>query len=326
MVALDNFNKRLFGKPISTLYDAWKDPYVTDSTIRQRLLGILTSPFDYNGRGRAAIGDILGMTEEVNGHMIPSLMKELREHPERAEEMAMALIYRLKQSPGSIEAERELGQDPAPDNYYLYYLDVSRQLMPIVTQETADKLFANYPLILSDYDSYPRYEPMIDLLEDKAIPKKYKKTALTQWYEHAIDLEQESVDSWTYPRIYPLVNFMAGTQIDNWDTEDRWVPQEILSFVRGLNFPEESQEARCIAGAFMYTVQHLTKFLPPDEQFDFAWKTIIDNPYEFPFDKAPDIDDEEYETFVTWLKDESNRRGMHEFNTQRATILEEKTS
>ena len=119
---------------------------------------------------------------------------------------------------------------------------------------------------------------------------------------------------------------MAGMQIGDWDAKDRWVPQDILSFVRDLEFSENSQEARYIASAFMHTVQHLTKFLPPDEQFDFAWKIIVDNPCGFPFDKAPDIDDEEYETFVTWLKDESNRRGMHEFNTQRATILEEKTS
>ena len=27
-----------------------------------------------------------------------------------------------------------------------------------------------------------------------------------------------------------------------------------------------------------------------------------------------------------WLKEESNKRGMHEFDTQHATILEEKTS
>ena len=76
----------------------------------------------------------------------------------------------------------------------------------------------------------------------------------------------------------------------------------------------------------MYTVQHLTKFLPPDEQFDFAWKTIVDNPYGFSFDQAPDIGDEEYITFATWLNEESNRRGMHEFDTLYATILEEKTS
>ncbi len=254
MVALDNFNKQLFGKPISTLYDAWKDPYMTDPTIRQRLLGILTSPFDYNG------------------HMIPSLMKELREHPELAEEMATAVIYRLKQSPDSIEAEREPGQDPAPDNYYLYYLDVSRQLMPIVTQETADELFANYPLIL---DSYPQHEPIKELLEDKAIPEKYKKSALTQWYRYATDPEQKSDDSWTYPRLYPVVNFMAGMRIGDWDAKDMWVPRDILSFVRDLEFSEESQEAIYIASAFMYTVQHLTKFLPPDEQFDFAWKLLL---------------------------------------------------
>lgn len=75
MVALDNFNKRLFGKPISTLYEAWEDPYTTDPTIRQRLLGILTSPFDYNGRGRAAIGDMFEMKKEVNNQMTSSLEK-----------------------------------------------------------------------------------------------------------------------------------------------------------------------------------------------------------------------------------------------------------
>ena len=47
--------------------------------------------------------------------------------------------------------------------------------MPIVTQETADGLFANYPLIL---DSYPQHEPIKELLEDKAIPEKYKKVLL----------------------------------------------------------------------------------------------------------------------------------------------------
>ena len=101
---------------------------------------------------------------------------------------------------------------------------------------------------------------------------------------------------------------MAGMQIGDWDAKDRWVPQDILSFVRDLEFSENSQEARYIASAFMHTVQHLTKFLPPDEQFDFAWKIIVDNPYGFSFDQTPDIGDEEYIAFAIWLKNESNLR------------------
>lgn len=173
------------GHGFDHVYSLWKDPDVTDPTIRQCAVTVLTAPRAC-GLISEAVGRLAYIHEKADGSDTSSLRERLRGRPELAEELAAGVLHWLEQTGGDIEHSNSDLEG---------YQRVIRELMPLVGEETAQKLFMRY----SFRDTASLLGPLAELLGDAGIHRKYKDICVTHWLEA---IEQEQADAAESGRTY----------------------------------------------------------------------------------------------------------------------------
>lgn len=299
------------GRSLDQVYALWKDPEVTNPTVRQRAVAVLTAPHGYNlpyPHSDQSIGRLLNISEEVDGEKTISLRKRLADKPELAKELAYGLMYWLDTTGGRIEGD-------TLDSRYDYQAAI-QHLLPIVDEETADKLFAHYPI--NDLQPYwnmntaSGYQPLVNLLYDAEVPRKYKDVGLAKWFEIA---EQE-VEGTTQPREEHerAVNKMAEF-VQTW-TYGEGVDDEVqTSIVTFLESHIPTGDTYVKGHVVRQVAEHITD---EDVRFKFAWRHIFVGPTKdwghFRVDNERDL------ALVEWVREEAHRRDLPQFDAK-ADIL-----
>ena len=301
------------GRSLDQIYALWKDPEVTNPTIRQRAVAVLTAPHGYNlpyPHSDQSLGRLLHIDEEVNGKRTNSLRERLSDRPELATELAHGVLYWLEITGGRIEGD-------TLDSRY-YYQSAIQHLLPLVDEETADKLFAHYPV--NDIEPYwnmdtaSGYQPLVNLLYDREIPREYKDIGLSKWFEVAEQEEQGTAQ----PReeheraISKMAEFVqAWTYGEGVDEE---VHTAIVTFLEA-HTPADKTYAR---GHVVRQVgEHITD---EDVRFDFAWRHVLEGPED---DWGHfRIRDERDLAFVEWIKEEAHKRELTQFDAKADSLIQ----
>jgi hypothetical protein len=206
------------GRSYDEVYAVWGDPQVVNPTIRQRALAALTRPLNVVlpfASPEQSIARLLCIKEEVDGLETASLRSRLKAKPLLAEEMAAGVLYWYENL--QVEAADQIPRQ-----------SVIRELLPIVSKETANRLFDYFEIndIFPFYtpDSSSGYGPLMKLLSDPEIPGKYKDSALTSWMEIAEHEQEGSArPRQEYERaIWAMANFISDSVYDR-DVDDQTI-------------------------------------------------------------------------------------------------------
>ena len=116
--------------------------------------------------------------EEINGKSTHCIRKRLANRPELTQELTQGYLYWL---------DNLNGQDKASEADAYHYQAAILELVPMVDEETADRLFTHYPYKAtepSQYDHRPAegYDPMVELLKDQGIPKNIR---IPHWHGYS---------------------------------------------------------------------------------------------------------------------------------------------
>jgi hypothetical protein len=189
------------------------------------------------------------------------------------------------------------------------------ELMPLVHEETADRLFGHFSLLdLETYqnpDDTSGYNPLIDLLRNPDIPQKYIDSAVAQWidiaeleerhqrwprqeYERAVIWMQRFVQSWTRGM---EVNRSAHTQIIRFLEDHLPVEQH---YVRGDNVGRVAGSISDVELRFWFLTRH-----SDSESEQLGSFTVNDE-----LDLA----------ILEWAKLEAQKRGVQATGTRLAAI------
>lgn len=295
------------GRSLDQVYALWKDPEVTNPTIRQRAVAVLTAPHGYNlpyPHSDQSLGRLLHINEEVDGKQTNSLRERMKDTPELATELAQGLLYWLETTGGRIEGD-------TLDSRYDYQGAI-QHLLPIVDEETADKLFAHYPVNdLEPYwnmDTASGYQPLVNLLYDREIPRKYKDIGLAKWFEVAEQEEQGTVQ----PReeheraIKKMAKFIQTWTYGEGVDDD--IHTAIVSFLESNTPADKTYVQGYVA---RQVAEHITD---EDVRFNFAWRHVFVGPADdfghFRVDNERDL------AFVEWIKEEAHKRELPQFDAK----------
>lgn len=301
------------GRSLDQVYALWKDPEVTNPTIRQRAVAVLTAPHGYNlpyPHSDQSLGRLLHINEDIDGKQTSSLRERMADKPELATELAHGVLYWLETTGGRIEGD-------TLDSRYDYQSAI-QHLLPLVDEETADKLFAHYPINdIQPYwnmDTASGYQPLTNILYDRNIPRKYKDIGLAKWFEVAEQEEQgtvqpreeheraiknmaEFVQTWTYgERVDDEVHTALVTFLESHTPADK-------TYVQGY-------VARQVA-------EHITD---EDVRFSFAWRHVCVGPADdfghFRIDNERDL------AFVDWIREEAHERELPQFDAKADALIQ----
>jgi len=170
------------GKNYDQIYSLWKTPgAITDPFVRQRAVTILASPSGIMFPFKAPDQHLprLFAIHESGYPERSSIRTRLTDRPDLSHEMAQAAMYWQKHTP-IVRDRFGIRHDGRADQQALI-----RQLIPIVDEETADKLFRFVeikditPYENSDFVS--GYRPLETIITDKEMPFKYKQMVLERW-------------------------------------------------------------------------------------------------------------------------------------------------
>lgn len=301
------------GRSLDQVYTLWKDPEVTNLTIRQRAVAVLTAPHGYNlpyPHSDQSLGRLLCINEEVDGKQTNSLRERMKDTPELATELAHGLLYWLDTTGGRIEGDML-------DSRYDYQLAI-QHLLPIVDEETADKLFAHYPVNdlepFWNMDTASGYQPLVNLLYDREIPRKYKDIGLTKWLEVAEQEEQGTV----HPReeheraIKNMAEFVQTWTYGEGVDDD--IHTAIVSFLESHTPADKTYLRGYVA---RQVAEHITD---EDVRFNFAWRHVFVGPADefgrFRVDNVRDL------AFVEWIKEEAHKRELLQFDTKANALVQ----
>ena len=301
-------------RSIDEIYRLWVDPEVTNPTIRQRAVTILTAPNGYSlpySHPDQSLGRFLGIDEEIDGERAQSLRKRLAKRPQLATEAAAGLLYWIETTGGQIDGA---GIDSRPS-----YLAAMLELLPIVDEETGDKLFAHYPI--NDLESYwtldsdSGYNPLTYLLRDSAVPRRYKNIGLARWF----DIAEQEIQGIAQPRveheeaIRKMAEF-AQTWTYGEDVDDE-VHTAIIAFLE-KNTPDGTTYVR------PYTARQVEEHITDaGVRFNFAWRHVFIGPTDdwshFKIEDVRDLD------FVGWMRDEAQKRDLPQFEAKASSLFQE---
>lgn len=172
----------LGGKNYDQIYSLWKTPgAITDPFVRQRAVTILASPAGVMFPFRAPDQHLprLFAMHEPGYPERSSIRTRLADRPDLSHEMAQGAIYWQTHTP-IVRDRFGVRHDSREDLQALI-----RQLLPIVDEATADKLFRFVEINdLTPYensDFVSGYRPLETIITDKEMPFKYKQAALERW-------------------------------------------------------------------------------------------------------------------------------------------------
>jgi hypothetical protein len=301
------------GRSLDQVYALWKDSEVTNPTIRQRAVAVLTAPHGYNlpyPHSDQSLGRLLHINEEVDGKQTDSLRERMKDTPELATELAHGLLYWLDTTGGRIEGD-------TLDSRYDYQSAI-QHLLPIVDEETADKLFAHYPVNdLEPYwnmDTASGYQPLVNLLYDREIPRKYKDIGLAKWFEVAEQEEQGTVQ----PReeheraIKNMAEF-----VQTW-TYGEGVDDDIHTSIASFLESHTPAGTTYVEGfAARQVAEHITD---EDVRFNFAWRHILVGPAKdwghFRVENERDL------ALVEWMRKEAHKRELPQFDAKADALVQ----
>lgn len=301
------------GRSLDQVYALWKDPEVTDPTIRQRAVAVLTAPYGYElpyPHSDQSLGRLLRINEEVEGKQTSSLRERLAYRPELTNELADGLLYWLDTTGGRIE-------DATLDSRHDYQLAI-RHLLPIVNEETAEKLFAHYPI--NDLEPYwnidfaSGYQPLINLLYDREIPDKYKNIGLAKWFEIAEQEEEGAVE----PReeheraIKNMAEFVQTWTYS--ESVDDDIHTSIVSFIERRTPADTTYVQGFVT---RQVAEHITD---EDVRFNFAWRHVV-------VGSASDwsrfrINNDQDLAFIDWMREEAHKRGLPQFDAKADDLVQ----
>lgn len=294
-------------RDIREVYELWKDPEITNPALRQQIIIYLTAPYDYDAsvtRSRYRPG-VLSLHEEINGKSTHSIRKRLADRPELTQELTQGYLYWL---------DNLNEQDKASEADASHYQAAILELLPMVDEETADRLFAHYPYKAtepSQYDHRPAegYDPMVELLKDQGIPKRYKDTALAWLFETADKEERGLAEPRTEHEraINVIAELIYRLPISR---PNKTIVTTLVRFLEKIH-PAEASYAKDFAISDI-----AKKITNPRLRFEFACRHILKSRSRFC------IEGEESLALVTWIWEEAQERGITEFNQKIETLVE----
>lgn len=196
------------------IYELWCDPQISNPTVRQRAVAALTAPYGYDlpyPHEGQSIGSLLRHTDTIRGEATHSLRRRLVGRTVLADEVAAGVLYWLDVTKDSDERDIANAREA--------YQTVILELLPIVNEEMADRLFKHYFLNdvqpFMDADDNSGYNPLTKLLQDSQISTQMKETTLQWWFgvaeaelegkraprqehERAVDKMAQLLQTWSY--------------------------------------------------------------------------------------------------------------------------------
>lgn len=300
------------GRNFDQVYGLWKNTEITDPTIRQRAVAVLTAPYGYDlpyPHTHQSLGRLLAITEEVDGQQTTSLRERIGDKPELAAELAQGVLYWLDTTGGRIEGE-------IIDSRYEYFAAI-RELLPVVDEETGDKLFAHYPI--NDLESYwsmddaSGYRPLVNLLYDEGVPPKYKEAGVAKWFD--IAKREESGEAQPREEHERATKTMAEF-VQTWtfgERVDDGIHTAVVSFLEG-HVPANDTYVQGFAVG--QVARHITD---EDVRFKFAWRHIAVGPQEeygqFRIDDAQGLE------LVEWLREQAHNRNDFTFDAKADALV-----
>lgn len=305
----EEFASSVEHRSLDEVYKLWKDLSVTNPTIRQRAVTVLTAPDGYElpySHPDQSLSRVLDIDEKIDGQTTHSLRRRLTDKPQLAKELAAGLIYWLDTTSGRIE-----GADL--DSRHVYF-EAIRQLLPIVDEEIADKLFAHYPQPYEDMESEPDRQSLKNLLYDPGIPQRYKYIALAKLFNIA-EQEVQAVSQLSEKHekaIDTLVDIAHGWIYDKDIDNDVYVV--IIEFLES-HIPVKNMYMRG------YEVRRVAERINDEDiRFSFAWRHVFTGPTT-DWDNFR-IEDDRDLSFVEWMRAEAQVRNLPQFNAK-ANVLEQ---
>lgn len=299
------------GRSLDQVYALWKDPEVTNSTIRQRAVATLTVPRGYDlpyPHSDQSIGRLLNIREEVDGEQTSSLRERIAGRPELATELARGVLYWLETTGGRVENDTIGSYD---------YQSAIQHLLPLVDEETADKLFAHYPINdiqpSRDMNIVSGYRPLVNLLYDREVPRKYKDIGLTKWFDIAEQEEQGTIR----PREERerVINKMTEL-VQTWTYGENVDGEAHTAIVNFLETHIPADEAYVQGYVVRQVAEHITD---ENMRFNFALRHVfigsLDDWRRFR------IQDEQDLAFVEWIKEEAHKRELPQFDAEAEALV-----
>lgn len=300
------------GRSLDQVYALWRDPEVTNPTIRQRAVTVLTAPHGFQvpyPHSEQSIGRLLYIAEEVSGRPTSSLRERLAGRPELATELGRGLLYWLDTTGGRIEGAMDSRGE---------YQAAIQHLLPIVEPEIGDRLFAHFSLndIVPywNMDTASGYQPLVGLLYDRQIPHRYKDDALVRWFEVAEREEQ----GMTEPReeheraIKTMADFVQSWTYG--EGVDDGIHTTIISFLE-THTPTGSAYVEGFAAR--QVAEHI---IDEDVRFNFAWRHVVGGSDQdvghFRVNNERDV------AFVGWIREAARQRGITQFDAKAVALLE----
>jgi hypothetical protein len=191
--------QQLSGMNYRDLYQIWVDPEVTSPTVRQFIVARLTAPtrdaVPYPADG--TIGYLMHIKEDTEVGETNSLRHRLKDRPELAAELATSVLYWLGTTAG-----QELKAIHPPDDYRM----VTRHLLSMVPEDTADRLF--------DYYQSFGDEALARVVIDREAPDKYVETSLEQLLAASREESTDVIESATRVLIRTIVQLTEKVYFD----------------------------------------------------------------------------------------------------------------
>lgn len=285
------------------VYELWKDPEMTNPTIRQLTVVYFTAPEDYKlPFHRPEYGvDIFYTHEEINGKNTRSINKRLAGRPELLQELAQGFLYWLETIDGVT--------DEPQSGAYQHFQTAIRELLPLVDEETAEKLLRHYPLKSvepSQYDHrrYEGYSPLINFLCEKEIPSKYRTRMLKQWFDIAEQEEQGTLEPRTEHE--RAIKVMASLNLTTtfYRNLDKATVTKIIRFLENNSPPRIPYRRH-------YEIARIAdRIASTNVRFQFAIRHVFGHRARFRIEGEQDL------KFITSLWEELQEKGIDEFDSK----------
>lgn len=292
------FTKLTINYGVDTVYELWKDPEVTNPTIRQQIILYFTAPDTQKlpfTRPDMWEYDIFRIQEAIDGKNTKSICKRFADRPELVQELAQGFLYWLDTIDG-VTDESQYGS-------YQYYQAAIQLLLPAVDQETADRLFEHHPLKSAEpsHHGSTGYSPLIDFLSDKDIPNKYRNRMLSQWLDIAKQEEQGTID--------PRVEHERATDVMAYLTySGQGGKLNKATITKIVRFLEDTIEPQ-IPYSRNYDVASVANRITSEKvRFQFAVRHVFGRRARFRIDSERDLE------FIKSLGEELQEKGIEEFD------------
>ena len=284
-------NGELYRNEFDDVYGLLLDREVTNPTIRQCAVAALTAP-----QGQELPYEHCDLWPSVerllrvaDSQSTGTLRQQMRHNPEVAEELSSGILYWLDVTNGEVKDAQD-------------YLRVIRQLVPTVSEETADKLMAYYPLD----------KGAVELLSDRQFPRKYKDASLAMLLETA---EKEVPNKRKAFEGSRARNDMASLVEGQYDRVEEDIYNSVVSFLENTTPQDSVYLSHCP------NASRIVSHIADDElRFAFAVRHVFADAAVW--DRFYIYDEKSHE-LTAWIKEEAHKRGLPAFVQKAAVLLQD---